>query len=116
MFDYLSTKDGPVVAGLERFERVYAKDQPQYKPLRTLPGEDGNSAISRWTFTAEQRKAIAEGADILLEVFHFGGPLAPVRMAMSNNLDAGSHFPAWFAVQTHAPYFENLITDSEAQG
>jgi len=48
--------------------------------LRTLPGERGMSAITRWELTPEQREAVANGADILLEVHHFGGPLAPVRM------------------------------------
>jgi hypothetical protein len=108
MFVYLETHDGPVVSGAEEFEKVYAKNQPEYIPLRTLPGERGASAISRWRFTDEQRKAIANGADILLEVVHFHGPLAPVRMMLSDRLDAGGHFPRWFAVQTQGPYFEKL--------
>ena len=38
-FDFVALHDGPVVAGLEKFETVYAKDQPQYLPMRTLPGK-----------------------------------------------------------------------------
>jgi len=95
MFTYLSTHYGPVVDGLEEFETVYAKHQLQYVPLRTLPAEADHegktrSAISRWHPTDEQRQAIADGADILLEVMHFGGPLAPVRMMICDG--AGEYF------------------------
>jgi hypothetical protein len=44
MFDYLSASIGPVVEGLEDYEKIYALDQPQYIPLRTLPGENGMAA------------------------------------------------------------------------
>jgi hypothetical protein len=109
MFDYLSTHDGPVVVGLEAFETVYAKDQPEYLPLRTLPAESGMSAISRWHLNDEQRKAIAEGADILLEVTHFRGPLAPVRMMVTDRCDVDTlTCKRWFAAQTNAPYAPTL--------
>lgn len=105
MFDYLMSHDGPVVDGLEKFETVYAKDQPQYRPLRTLPGENGNSAISRFHLTDEQRKAIAEGADIYLEIVHFKGPLAPSRlMVMSDRKSDETHFFRWFRAQTKGTY------------
>jgi hypothetical protein len=48
MFDFVEPHDGPVVVGLEKFETVYAKNQPQYHPLRTLPGRQGDSAIGRF--------------------------------------------------------------------
>ena len=113
MFDYLSASIGPVVEGLEDYEKIYALDQPQYIPLRTLPGENGLSAISRWALTPEQRKAIADGADILLEVTHFGGPLAPVRMMILNERgrvaeDAKDNFKKWFCSQTNGPYAKVL--------
>lgn len=104
MFDFLKPHDGPVIPGLERFERIYAKDQPQYRALRTLPGRLGKSAISRFSFTEEQRKAIAEGADIYLELLHFGGPLAPSSiMIMSEPADT-QNFRLWWRAQTNAPY------------
>jgi len=83
MFDYLNPKDGPVFVGLEADEVVYAKDQPQYLPLRTVCsiGRD-RRAISRWTLTDAQRKAIGEGADIFLELSTFGQPLQPIRIAV----------------------------------
>lgn len=104
MFDFLSSHDGPVIVGLEQFETVYAKDQPQYKPLRTLPGRQGNSAISRYHLTDEQRKAIAEGADIYLELLHFKGPLEPsLLMVMSEPVDS-DNFRKWWKAQTSGPY------------
>lgn len=105
MFDYLSSHDGPVVDGLERHETVYAKNQPEYLPLRTLPGEDGNSAISRFHLTEAQRKAVAEGADIYLEILHFKGPLAPSRlMVMSEPSESATHFKDWWKAQTKGTY------------
>lgn len=105
MFDYLTAHDGPVVDGLEKYETVYAKDQPEYIPLRTLPGEHGNSAISRFHLTGEQRKAVAEGADIYLEIVHFKGPLAPSRlMVMSEPLKSLPHFKGWWKGQTKGTY------------
>lgn len=104
MFDYLTPHDGPVVIGLEQFEKVYAKDQPQYRPLRTLPGRDGDSAIARFSLTEAQRKAIAEGADLYLELLHYGGPLAPsLIMVMSKPADT-DNFRGWWKAQTRAPY------------
>lgn len=103
--DYLSAHDGPVITGLEQFETVYAKNQPQYIPLRTLPGENGDSAISRFHPTDEQRKAIAEGADIYLELLHFTGPLAPSRMMiLTEEPDAVDDFHAWWKAQTRGTY------------
>lgn len=95
MFDYLSIKDGPVVEGLEHLEVVYAKHQPEYLPLRSLVSSDNMGAvISRWTFTPEQRKSIAEGADIFLEVNTFHQPLQPIRIAVSD----GKLDPDWVRV------------------
>lgn len=105
MFDYLTPHDGPVVDGLEQFETVYAKDQPQYRPLRCLPGENGNSAISRFHFTDAQRKAIAEGADIYLEILHYKGPLAPSRLMVMSEPETGNgHFAPWWKAQTKGTY------------
>jgi hypothetical protein len=104
MFDILEPFDGPVVVGLEKFERVYAKDQPQYRPLRTLPGRNGDSAIARFRLTKAQRNAIADGADIYLELLHFGGPLAPsLIMVMSEPADT-DNFRSWWRAQTRGPY------------
>jgi len=105
MFDYLSLHDGPVIDGLEQHERVYAKDQPQYIPMRTLPGSNGNSAIARFHLTEAQRKAIVDGADLYLEILHFGGMLAPSRlMIMSDPENPSPYFLRWWKAQTEGTY------------
>lgn len=104
MFSYLDPYDGPVVVGLEEFETVYAKDQPQYRPLRTLPGRNGDSAIARFHLSDAQRKAVAEGADIYLELLHFGGPLAPSLVAVMSEPVDSDKFRSWWMAQTNAPY------------
>jgi len=114
MFDILEPHDGPVVAGLEQFETVYAKDQPQYRPLRTLPGRDGDSAIARFHFTTAQRTAVADGADIYLELLHFRRPLTPsLIMVMSEPADTDS-FRSWWKAQTDGPYQLNASEEKEA--
>lgn len=106
MFDYLNASIGPVVEGLEDFEKIYALEQGQYIPLRTLPAENGNSAITRWELTSEQRQAIADGADIMLEVLHFKGFLAPVRMMVAK--PEGEMWKEWFCAQTNGTYADKL--------
>jgi hypothetical protein len=111
-FDYLSASIGPVVEGLEDWEKIYALEQAEYIPLRTLPGENGLSAITRWEPTDEQRQSIANGADILLEVFHFGNPLSPVRMMILDQShieeDAKGNFLKWFAATIRFPFVKEL--------
>jgi hypothetical protein len=86
MFEYLKPADRPVVDGLEKHEVVYAKDQPEYLPLRTLRSNTREAQVmSRWTLTPEQRKAVAEGADIFLTLLTFGSPLQPITLAVSDN-------------------------------
>lgn len=85
--EYLNPFDGPVVMGRESEDVVYAKDQPEYKPLRTLvyetyPNSQDIRVMSRWTLTPEQRKKVTDGADIYLTLLTFGGPLQPVLMGI----------------------------------
>lgn len=96
MFDYLQPKDGPVVNGLESQEVVYAKDQPQYIPLRTLVNQNVTDkgygrVISRWVLNDYQREAIAKGADIFLELLTFGERLQPIRISIGE----GEPDPEW---------------------
>ncbi|ODM71721.1 hypothetical protein [Bradyrhizobium elkanii] len=114
MFDFVEPHDGPVIIGLEKFETVYAKDQPQYRPLRTLPSRRGDGAIARFHFTDAQRKAIVEGADLYLELLHFKGPLAPsLIMVMSEPADTDV-FRSWWKAQTSAPYQLDVAPKTEA--
>lgn len=116
MFDFVEPYDGPVVAGLDKFETVYAKDQPQYRPLRTLPSQKGDGAIARFHFTDAQRKAISEGADIYLELLHFRGPLAPsLIMVMSEPADTDS-FRSWWKAQTNATYKLDIVPNLSDPG
>lgn len=91
MDPYLTPADRSIVPEFETLEVVYGKNQPEYKPLRTLrsSSESGN-VLSRWTLTDEQRQAIAEGADIFLDVMTFHGALQPVRLLVAHELDASS--------------------------
>lgn len=89
---YLSPADRPVVDGLEAQEVVYAKDQPEYIPLRTLRSNTAEARVlSRWALTPEQREAVAAGADIYLELLTFGNPLQPILMSVG---EMGSEFVA----------------------
>jgi hypothetical protein len=61
--------------------------------------------------TVEQRKMIAEGADVLIEIVHFGGPLAPSRVMLLNQYiesesdpDSKMRMAEWFRAQTRGPY------------
>lgn len=111
MYEFLHAAHGPVIPGLEEHEVVYAKDQPEYNPLRTLKPEadaiplleqwidllehlrtieartNAVPVLSRWTLTPEQRQAVLDGADIYLELLTFGSPLQPIRMAVGKDLN-----------------------------
>ena len=110
MFDILAPYDGPVVKGLEQFEKTYAKDQPQFRPLRTLPGRKGESAIARFSLTDVQRKAIAEGADLYLEILHFRGPLAPSLLMVMSELPDTDNARGWWRSQTGGTYPDPRVT------
>jgi hypothetical protein len=113
MFEYLQPRNGPVVEGMESQEVVYAKNQPEYIPLRTLRNSRDSyvPVVSRWSPTPEQRKLIADGADIFLELSTFGGPLSPIRMGIG---DGKIECPAdrVFSLEIPAPVVE-AIADSE---
>ena len=85
----LQPADKPVIDGLESMEIVYAKDQPEYLPLRTLRAPDGR-VFSRWSMTDEQRRAVAEGADIFVQVLTFNEPLQPLSLLVAHEIDPAS--------------------------
>lgn len=94
MFRYLLPKEGPVIQGLESREIVFAKDQPQYIPIRALKSSHANGRVTtRWTLTDDQRKAVAEGADIFLMLLTFHEPLQPIQLATGD----GTEDTAWAA-------------------
>jgi hypothetical protein len=63
---------------------TFAKDQPEYIPLPVckVPGAEGE-ILSVWKPTDEERKQIAEGANIELSVWTFNYALQPLRMFVS---------------------------------
>ncbi len=68
------------MVGAGRFtRRTYAENQREYIPLPTvvLFGPEGR-VISRFTFTPEERAAIAAGEDLYLSHLTFGGALQPI--------------------------------------
>ncbi len=104
-FDYVNPAIEAVVDGLEDFERIIALEQGQYIPLRTLPGENGNSRIYRVSLTDEQREMVATGADV--EILTFGGPMAPSRVMLLNQREMNDeerlNLAAWFRAQAQIP-------------
>jgi len=102
-FDYLSPSIDPVVDGLEDWEKIYALEQGQYLPIRTLIGDRGQSAIYRIELTEDQRGMLASGADILVEILHYGGPVAPSRVMLLNQKDLtgeeSANMPRWLTDQ-----------------
>jgi hypothetical protein len=68
-----------VIKGMETDQVNYAENQPEYDTLPSLRSLDGR-VTSRWTFTDEERRKIAEGADILLTLYTFNKPLQPIQM------------------------------------
>lgn len=88
MISVLNPRNGPVIEGQEHREVFYAKDQPEYIPLRVLTSQGSERVVlSRWTPTLEQRKRIAEGDDIFLEVITFMRPLQPVILFVGSDAD-----------------------------
>lgn len=70
----------PIAPRLVGYDEItVAEDQPEYMPLAAcilaatfLPHADGSATrVCRWTFTPEERKQVAAGADI-----YFGSPAA----------------------------------------
>ena len=87
MFSYLQPAAQAVVPGLERFEIKMGALQPEYNPLRCIPGNTAHGErLSRWTLTPEQRQAIANGADIFIELLTFNQPMNPIRIAVADEV------------------------------
>lgn len=87
----LQPKDGPVVPELEALEVIFAKDQPEYHPLRALrsAGPQGH-VLTRWSLNDHQKAEVAMGADIFLILNTFGKPLQPIQIVVAHELDAQS--------------------------
>lgn len=58
---------------------VLAKDQPQYLPLPVLYYPIQGRVLSKWSFSAAERGAIADGASVYMHTWTFGQPFPPVQ-------------------------------------
>lgn len=80
---YLFPSEERVISGLEGYELQFAKDQPQYMPLKALRSlKDNGAVLTRWIITEEVREAILAGNDLYLEQLTFHQPLQPVRLSI----------------------------------
>jgi hypothetical protein len=64
---------------------LIAEDQPDYETLTVVRYDVppfGVALLTRWTFTDEERAAIAEGEDIYLLCLTHGQPLQPLHMVV----------------------------------
>ena len=72
------------IPGHERDEVVIARDQPEYLPLPAIQIQIGEAfgLLTRWRPTDEERAALANGADIWLEMMTGGEAMQPVRISV----------------------------------
>ena len=70
----------PVIPELENYEIKLGENQPGVvEPLPVLRSPEG-VAVCRWTFTEEERKAIAAGEDIYVRVLTMNHPIQAMDM------------------------------------
>lgn len=71
----------PVMLGSESIEIVLGEGQPQYVPLPAVYIDSvERPMVTRWRLTDEERSAIAEGADVVLQQLTFRAPFQPVNL------------------------------------
>ncbi len=86
----------PVIPGIAEIDEVtWAEKQPEYNPLPaiTYRGNPQIPVTSRWRFSEQERKAIAEGADLYLTQLTFGGPLQPICLQVFTQEEAAWNIP-----------------------
>jgi len=62
--------------------RVWAKDQPQYRPLPAYSNE--RETISCWRLTLRERFHLLFGGRLWLRQCNFGGPLQPQLLTVAS--------------------------------
>jgi len=77
----------PQVPGYDT--HILAREQTEYVQLPAVFTEVANvpCVVTRWTFTPEERAAIAAGADVWLEMLTFGERANPVRLGVECPLE-----------------------------
>lgn len=97
----------PIIKGLEGLEVKFGGEdvgQPEYNVLPVLGGRQGQ-ITSRWTFTEQERKDIAEGADVFLTLYtKHSCPPTRLEVLNAGQLEAGvEYFLNYFEVATPVP-------------
>lgn len=69
----------PVMPGLKLPEIVFAKDQPEYRPLPAYRSEDG-LLVTRWKLTWAERFTLLFRGTLWLSILTFNRPLQPVKI------------------------------------
>lgn len=62
---------------------IFAKDQPEYRPLPALLYPDGK-VLTEWSFTEEERAAVARGENLRLWIWTGNRPLQPVALEVTD--------------------------------
>jgi hypothetical protein len=62
---------------------VFAEHQPEYTPLPALVFPDGK-VLTEWTFSDEERAAVARGENLRLWIWTHGQLLQPVALALTD--------------------------------
>lgn len=62
---------------------TFAKDQPEYLPLPALLYADGK-ILTEWTFSEDERAAVARGENLRLWIWTFGKPLQPIALQLTD--------------------------------
>lgn len=71
----------PVMPGSESIEIILGKDQKEYIPLPAVYiNSDSRPMVTRWRLTEEERAAVKNGADIVLQQLTFWNPFQPVNL------------------------------------
>jgi hypothetical protein len=71
----------PVMPGSGEIEIVLGKDQPEYIPLPAVYLDmDCRPMVTRWRFTDEEREAIANGADLVMQQLTFKQAFQPINV------------------------------------
>lgn len=75
------TPVSPVLPGSESIEIILGRKQPQYIPLPAVYLDTpSRPMITRWRLSDEQREAVANGADVILQQLTFGEDFQPVNL------------------------------------
>ena len=71
----------PVMPGSKEIEIVLGEGQPQYIPLPAVwIDSPARPMVIRYRLTEEERRAVADGADIVMQQLTFHSPFHPVNL------------------------------------